>query len=151
MRIFQIPFWFPVVLIWTNSPRQHISQPRKFCNTISNFSTLSSFFFSSSISSPVQILSLLFIFCFTKLHPHLSPSSGNPGWPVCVWARRTVGAGFGQGEHQQCDGGSGPGPRGGGHIWAAERLSVRHHWHQWVDAPELEPIHTNHQKTMKTC
>lgn len=73
MRIFQIPFWFPVVLIWTNSPQQHISQPRKFCNTISNFLTLSSFFFSSSISSPVQILSLLFIFCFTKLSVLIYP------------------------------------------------------------------------------
>lgn len=72
-----------------------------------------------------------------SIHPllyftYLSLSSCNPGWPVCVWAWGAAGAGPGQGEHQQRDGGSSSSPRGGGHIWAAKRLPIRHYRHQWV-------------------
>lgn len=72
------------------------------------------------------------LLCFTYLSFPFSLSSCNPGWPVCVWAWGAAGAGPGQGEHQQRDGGSSSSPRGGGHIWAAKRLPVRHYRHQWV-------------------
>lgn len=96
----------------------------------------------SSYSSSSLVLTPYLSSRLTTLHlwpvSFSSPSlfSGNPGWPVRVWAGGAAGTGPGQGKHQQRDGGSVPGTSGGGHIRAAKRLPVRHYWHQWVG-----PIH----------
>lgn len=79
-----------------------------------------------------------FVLLFSASPFSPSLSSGNPRWPVCVWAWGAAGAGPGQGKHQQRDGGSGPGPSGGGHIRAAKRLPVRHYWHQWVELMHIK-------------